>query len=188
MKHDRGVTVWFTGLSGAGKTTIAQAVAERLNATDLNVEILDGDVMRQHLSKGLSFSHEDRIENVRRIGYVANLLSRNGVVVLVAAIAPDREIREELKQTSENFIEVYVNAPLSICEQRDVKGLYRQARAGLIPNFTGIDMDYEIPLNPDLECQTDRETIAESVGKVLHELVELDFLSGTVGLIHENDR
>ncbi len=185
MKHDRGVTVWFTGLSGAGKTTIAHAVAERLKATALNVEILDGDVMRQHLSKGLGFSHEDRIENVRRIGYVANLLSRNGVVVLVAAIAPDRTIREELKQTIENFIEVYVNAPLSICERRDVKDLYRQARAGLIPNFTGIDMDYEIPLNPDLECQTDRETVIQSANKVLQKLAQLDYLAGVSGLKYE---
>jgi adenylylsulfate kinase len=166
MRQYQGVTVWFTGLSGAGKTTIASAVAARLKPTDRKVEFLDGDVMRQHLSKGLGFSHEDRLENVRRIGYVANLLSRNGVIVLVAAIAPDREMCEELKQTIENFIEVYVNAPLEICERRDVKGLYRQARVGSIPNFTGIDMAYEIPLNPDLECQTDREPICESVDKV----------------------
>ncbi len=176
MKQHQGVTVWFTGLSGAGKTTIALALKELLKATDLQVEILDGDIIRQHLSKGLGFSHADRMENIRRIGYVANLLSRNGVIVLVAAIAPHREIREELKQNIDNFIEVFVNAPLAECERRDVKGLYQKARAGLIPNFTGIDMVYDIPLAPDVECQTDRETISQSANKVLQKLGELDYL------------
>jgi adenylylsulfate kinase len=176
MQPDLGVTVWFTGLSGAGKTTLAQAVADRLQIANLKVEILDGDVMRQHLCKGLGFSDEDRIENIRRIGFVANLLSRNGVIVLVAAIAPYRRIRAELKQNIDSFIEVYVNAPLEICERRDVKGLYAKARAGLIPNFTGIDAAYEIPLAPDLECQTDRQTIAQSAAEVLQKLVALGYI------------
>lgn len=177
MKQQQGVTVWFTGLSGSGKTTIAHSLHQRLVAMDLQVEVLDGDVIRQHLSKGLGFSDADQIENIRRIGYVANLLSRNGVVVLVAAIAPHREIREELKQNIGNFVEIFVNAPLAECERRDVKGLYQQARAGLISNFTGIDMAYEVPLHPDLECQTDLETVDESVAKVLQRLKELAYLS-----------
>ncbi|WP_373541487.1 adenylyl-sulfate kinase [Chamaesiphon sp.] len=172
----QGSIVWFTGLSGAGKTTIARAVATELQQANLKVEILDGDVVRQHLAKELGFSHADRIENVRRIGFVANLLSRNGVIVLVAAIAPHRSIREELKQNSDKFLEVYVNSPLEVCERRDVKGLYAKARCGLIPNFTGIDMAYEVPLAPDLECQTDRETIAQSATKVLQKLVALEYI------------
>jgi adenylylsulfate kinase len=177
MSQQQGGTIWFTGLSGAGKTTIARAVASELVRANFKVEILDGDLVRQHLAKELGFSDIDRMENVRRIGFVANLLSRNGVIVLVAAIAPHREIRSELKQNIANFLEVYVNAPLTECERRDVKGLYAKARAGLIPNFTGIDAVYEIPLAPDLECQTDRESIAASADKVLDKLVELGWIS-----------
>jgi adenylylsulfate kinase len=172
----QGAIVWFTGLSGAGKTTIARAVATELQQANLKVEILDGDIVRQHLAKELGFSHADRIENVRRIGFVADLLGRNGVIVLVAAIAPHRSIRAELKQNSDKFLEVYVNSPLEVCEQRDVKGLYAKARSGLIPNFTGIDMAYEVPLAPDLECQTDRETIAQSAAKVFQKLVASGYI------------
>jgi adenylylsulfate kinase len=172
----QGAIVWFTGLSGAGKTTIARAVAAELQQANLKVEILDGDIVRQHLAKELGFSHADRIENVRRIGFVADLLGRNGVIVLIAAIAPHRSIREELKQNFDKFLEVYVNSPLEVCERRDVKGLYAKARSGLISNFTGIDMAYEVPLAPDLECQTDRETIAQSAAKVLHKLVALGYI------------
>ncbi|WP_373546536.1 adenylyl-sulfate kinase [Chamaesiphon sp.] len=177
MPQERGAIVWFTGLSGAGKTTIARTVAERLQIANLKVEILDGDLIRQHLAKELGFSHADRIENVRRIGFVADLLGRNGVIVLVAAIAPHRAIREELKQNCEGFLEVYVNSPLEVCERRDVKGLYAKARSGLIPNFTGIDMAYEVPLAPDLECQTECETISQSTAKVLQKLVALGYIS-----------
>jgi adenylylsulfate kinase len=176
MQQGQGVTVWLTGLSGAGKTTIAQALATELSIADRKVEILDGDIVRQHLSKGLGFSDADRIENVRRIGYVANLLSRNGVMVIVAAIAPHRSIREELKQSIDHFLEVYVNAPLAECERRDVKGLYRQARAGEIANFTGIQMGYEQPLNPDVECRTDRETVNQSVDRILAKLAQLGYI------------
>jgi adenylylsulfate kinase len=175
-RQQRGATVWFTGLSGAGKTTIARSVMQELQTTHPRVEILDGDEIRQNLCKGLGFSDADRMENIRRIGFVANLLTRNGVIVLVSAISPHREIRRELKQNIGDFIEVYVNAPLDICEQRDVKGLYQKARAGSIANFTGIGSAYEVPFHPDLECQTDRETVAQSSQKVLDRLAELGYI------------
>lgn len=162
-----GLTIWLTGLSSAGKTTISQAVYERLRTAGYKVEPLDGDVVRQHLSKGLGFSKEDRDENIRRIGFVAHLLTRNGVVVLVSAISPYRAIRDEVRRNVGAFMEVYVNAPLEVCEQRDVKGLYRKARAGALRGFTGIDDPYEAPLAPEVECRTDLETIAESAEKVL---------------------
>ena len=175
-----GVTVWFTGLSGAGKTTISRAVEDRLNSYGHKVEILDGDVVRQNLTKGLGFSKEDRDENIRRVGFVAALLTRNQVTVLVSAISPYRAIRQEVRERIGNFVEVYVNAPLLVCEQRDVKGLYKKARAGEIKNFTGIDDPYEPPLNPEVECRTDLETLDESVSKVLAKLRELGYLGLTV--------
>jgi adenylylsulfate kinase len=171
-----GVTVWFTGLSGAGKTTISRAVEQELKSYGYRVEILDGDLVRQHLTKGLGFSKEDRDENIRRVGFVANLLTRNQVIVLVSAISPYREIREEVRQQIVNFVEVYVNAPLAVCEKRDVKGLYKKARSGEIKNFTGIDDPYEPPLHPEVECRTDLETLEESVSKVLSKLRELGYL------------
>jgi len=174
--NQKGVTVWFTGLSGAGKTTLARAVYDELKKRGYRVEILDGDVVRQYLTKGLGFSKEDRDENIRRIGFVAHLLTRNGVIVLVAAISPYRETREEVRRKIGDFIEVYVNAPLEVCEKRDVKGLYKKARAGEIKNFTGIDDPYEPPLNPEVECRTDLETVAESVSKVLGKLQERGYL------------
>jgi adenylylsulfate kinase len=164
--QQRGVTVWFTGLSGAGKTTINQRVEEKLRWHGYRVEVLDGDVVRQNLTKGLGFSKEDRDENIRRIGFVAHLLTRNGVIVLVSAISPYREIRDEVKKRIGDFVEVYVNAPLEVCERRDVKGLYKKARAGEIKHFTGIDDPYEPPLNPDVECHTDAESEDESLAKV----------------------
>lgn len=172
-----GVTVWFTGLSGAGKTTISHLVEKELRAQGYNVEVLDGDLVRNSLSKGLGFSKEDRDVNIRRIGFVAHLLTRNNVIVLVSAIAPYQKIREELRQMIGNFVEVYVNAPLEICEQRDVKLLYKKARAGLIKNFTGIDDPYEPPSNPEVECRTDRESVTESVNKVLNKLEKLGYLT-----------
>ncbi len=173
----RGVTVWFTGLSGAGKTTISRAVEKELRSRGYLVEILDGDIVRENLTKGLGFSKEDRDENIRRIGFVAHLLTRNGVIVLVSAISPYREIREEVRDRIKDFLQVYVNAPLAVCEERDVKGLYKKARAGEIKHFTGIDDPYEDPLHPDVECHTDNETEAESVAKVLQKLEDAGYIS-----------
>ena len=169
-----GVTLWFTGLSGAGKTTISQAVEKELRLLDYKVESLDDDVVRQNLTKGLGFSREDRDENIRRIGFVANLLTRNQVIVLVSAISPYREVRSEVRDRIGDFVEVYVNAPLKVCEARDVKGLYKKARSGMIKNFTGIDDPYEPPINPEVECKTDSETLEQSVAKVLTQLVSLE--------------
>jgi bifunctional enzyme CysN/CysC len=165
-----GLAVWFTGLSSAGKTTLCRAVYERLWASGIRVETLDGDEVRRHLCKGLGFSREDRDENIRRIGFVAELLTKNGVVVLVAAISPYRGIREEVRARIGKFVEVYVNAPLEVCEKRDTKGLYRKARAGELQAFTGISDPYEPPLRPEVECNTDLETLAESAEKVLRVL------------------
>ena len=161
------MTVWLTGLSSAGKSTIACAVREQLRARGRRVELLDGDIVRQNLSKGLGFSKEDRDENIRRIGFVAELLSRNGVIVVVAAISPYRAVREEVRARVGEFIEVYVNAPLAVVEDRDRKGIYRRCRAGEIHGVTGIDDPYEPPDAPEVECRTDRETLAESVAKVM---------------------
>ena len=162
-----GLTVWFTGLSSAGKSTICQALYEKLWSRGYKVEWLDGDVVRQHLSKDLGFSKQDRDENIRRIGFVAELLTRNGVIVLVSAISPYGSVRDEVRRRIGNFLEVYVNAPLAICEQRDVKGLYHRVRTGELHHFTGVDDPYEPPAAPEVECHTDRETLAESTAKVL---------------------
>jgi bifunctional enzyme CysN/CysC len=162
-----GITVWFTGLSSAGKSTLNRAVYELLWARGHRVESLDGDEVRRHLSRGLGFSKEDRNENIRRIGFVAEMLTRHGVIALVSAISPYREGRDEVRARISNFLEVYVNAPLNVCEERDVKGLYRKARLGEISGFTGIDDPYEPPLSPEVECRTDRETIVESAQKIV---------------------
>ena len=175
--QQRGVTVWFTGLSGAGKTTINQRLEEKLRWHGYRVEVLDGDIVRQNLTKGLGFSKEDRDENIRRIGFVAHLLTRNGVIVLVSAISPYREIRDEVKKRIGDFVEVYVNAPLAVCEGRDVKGLYKKARAGEIKQFTGIDDPYEPPLNPDVECHTDVESEDESLAKVWLHLLSAGYVA-----------
>lgn len=173
----KGVTLWFTGLSGAGKTTISHVVAEVLKSQHRNVEVLDGDIVRLNLTKGLGFSKEDRDENIRRIGFVAQLLTRNDVIVVVSAISPYREIREEVRGKIGDFVEVFVNAPLDVCEGRDVKGLYAKARSGEIKQFTGISDPYEPPLNPEVECRTDLETLEESVAKVINKLADLGYLS-----------
>lgn len=162
-----GLTLWFTGLSGAGKTTLNRVIYERLAQRGFPVESLDGDEVRRYLSRGLGFSKTDRDENIRRIGYVARLLTRHGVIVLVSAVSPYRDVRDEVRQTIGSFVEIYVNAPLDICEQRDVKGLYRKARLGELPQFTGIDDPYEPPLHPEIECRTDRETVEESADKIM---------------------
>jgi len=175
--QQRGVTIWLTGLSGAGKTTITHALEAKLQAGGYDIEVLDGDVVRTNLTKGLGFSKEDRDENIRRIGFVAHLLTRHGVIVLVSAISPYRSIREEVRGKIGDFVEVFVNAPLSVCEGRDVKGLYQKARSGEIKGFTGIDDPYEPPTNPEVECRTDLEELEESVAKVWQKLVELGYLS-----------
>ncbi|MCC5600900.1 adenylyl-sulfate kinase [Nostoc favosum] len=175
-QQQRGVTIWLTGFSGAGKTTICQFVEEKLQAQGYKVEVLDGDVMRQNLCNQLGFSKEDREENIRRIGFVAHLLTKNDVIVLVSVISPYRHIRQQMRQLIGNFIEVYVNAPLEVCERRDVKGLYKKARTGEIKCFTGIDDPYEVPLHPEVECTTERESIVQSANKVLNKLEELGYI------------
>jgi adenylylsulfate kinase len=171
-----GATVWTTGLSGSGKTTIARDLEKRLRERGVKVEILDGDIVRTNLSKGLGFSEEDRNTNIRRIGFVANLLSRNGVIAITAAISPYRSIRDEVRESTERFVEVYVEAPLEVCESRDVKGMYAKARAGEIKGFTGIDDPYDEPLNPEVVCHTASETVAQSVDKIVAELEKRGFI------------
>ncbi|MEG5060321.1 adenylyl-sulfate kinase [Microcoleus sp. A2-C5] len=173
---EKGFILWFTGLSGSGKTTISKALEPELKALGCKVEILDGDVVRTNLSKGLGFSKEDRDTNIRRIGFVANLLSRNGIVAITAAISPYRAIRDEIRAIEPNFVEVYVKAPLEVCEARDVKGLYAKARAGEIKGFTGIDDAYEEPLNPEIICYTEPESIEDCVKQILSKLEELGYI------------
>ncbi len=172
VAQQRGLTVWFTGLSGAGKTTICRAVATELLACGLQVEVIDGDVIRNHLCKDLGFSKQDRDENIRRIAFVSQLLTRNGSIVLVSAISPYRAGREQARQRIGNFLEVYVSTPLSVCEVRDPKDLYQKARAGKIHGFTGIDDPYEPPVNPEIVCNTDRESTRESSLKVVSAVMD----------------
>ena len=171
-----GFTLWFTGLSGAGKSTIADILEKKIKEKGLKIEILDGDVVRTHLSKGLGFSKEDRDANIRRIGYVASLLSRNGVIAITAAISPYKEIRNEVRAMHENFVEVYVKCPLEVVEKRDVKGLYKKARRGEIPQFTGISDPYEEPLSPEIIVETNNETPEESANKILKWLSKNSFI------------
>jgi adenylylsulfate kinase len=168
----KGAILWFTGLSGSGKTTISKAVEQQLRDRGCAVELLDGDIIRTNLSKGLGFSKADRDINVRRVGFVANLLAKHGVIAITAVISPYREIRAEIRAATPNFIEVYINAPLATCESRDVKGLYAKARAGEIKGFTGIDDPYEAPENPEVTCYTAAETIEQSVEKVMLALAQ----------------
>ena len=162
-----GCCVWFTGLSGAGKSTIAEIVIDELRARGRKVELLDGDEIREHLSRGLGFSKEDRDTNIRRIGFVASLLARNGVVAVTAAISPYRSIRDEMRGWIENFVEVHVATSIEDCEARDVKGLYAKARAGDIPEFTGVSDPYEAPLHPEIRIETAGRTPAESAAEVI---------------------
>ena len=176
VDRDRGVVIWFTGLSGSGKTTVAHVLEEKLANADVPVELLDGDVVRENLSKGLGFSKEDRDTNIRRIAFVAHLLQRNGTFVITAAISPYRAIREEARAMAKDFIEVYANAPLEVCEERDVKGLYKKARAGEIKGFTGIDDPYEPPSGPEVELRTDQLSVEESAQKVIDKLIESGYI------------
>lgn len=182
-RFEKGALVWFTGLSGSGKSTLAQAVLERLLAQGHRAEILDGDRIRTHLSKGLGFSREDRLENIRRIAFVGNLLARHGVIVLAPVIAPYRSIREEVRHGSHLYLEVYVNAPLEICEQRDPKGLYKRARAGEIANFTGLDDPYEPPESPEVECRTDLDGIEICADQILDKIAAALDLPDRLGVL-----
>jgi adenylyl-sulfate kinase len=177
----QGFTLWFTGLSGAGKTTLTEALVPQLRERGVPVEVLDGDEVRTNLSKGLGFSKEDRDANIRRIGYVARLLSRNGVGVIAAAISPYREIRDEVRASVEGdgarFVEVYVEASLDTLVARDVKGLYKKALAGEIKQFTGVSDPYEAPLSPDVLVCSDVETVEESAAKILAKLESLGLIA-----------
>jgi adenylylsulfate kinase len=168
MEH--GFTLWFTGMSGAGKSTLADLVAQELRRRGHRVEILDGDEVRLHLSKGLGFSKEDRDTNIRRIGYVCRLLSRNGVVAISAAISPYREVRDEVRAGHERFFEVYVKCSLDKLVERDVKGLYKKALKGEIKSFTGVSDPYEEPLSPELVVESDHESVEQSLAKLLRAL------------------
>jgi adenylylsulfate kinase len=176
-RYGRGFTLWFTGLSGAGKTTISEIVEKELRARFGQVEVLDGDIVRTNLSKGLGFSREDRDTNILRIGFVADLLTRNGVGVIVSAISPFKEARDQVRRNiGEDFIEVFVDAPLEVCAERDVKGLYKKAFAGEIPQFTGVSDPYEPPAAPELHIKTSEEGPNESARRVIDRLEELGYL------------
>ena len=171
-----GFTLWLTGLSCAGKTTLANLLEVEFRRMGLNVEVLDGDVIRTNLSKGLGFSHEDRVTNLKRIGFVCKLLCRNGTIAIAAAISPYADLRAFLRKDIPNYVEAYVNAPLEVCMERDVKGLYAKAKRGEIDKFTGIDDPYEAPTSPDIEIHTDRETPAESAANIISCLQRMGLL------------
>ncbi|MDI3548497.1 MAG: adenylylsulfate kinase [Halanaerobiales bacterium] len=182
MRAQKGVTVWFTGLSGAGKTTVAKEVERILKERNLYVQRLDGDIVRKSLTKDLGFSKEDRDKNIERNAFVAKLLTKNDIITLCSFISPYQEARDKARKEIEEvggFIEVFVNAPLKVCEERDVKGLYKKAREGKIENFTGISAPYEEPVNCDLELRTDQETVAESAAKVITYLEEHGYIPET---------
>lgn len=176
MEH-LGFTLWFTGLSGSGKTTLSRRIEHELRARGYKVEVLDGDVVRENLSKGLGFSKEDRDINIRRIGFVCDLLTRNGVIAISAAISPYRAVRDENRARIGAFVEVYAKCPIDVLAERDVKGLYKQAMTGQIKHFTGIDDPYEPPLNPEIIFESDKETEEESAARVLAKLEELGYLT-----------
>lgn len=173
---NKGVTVWFTGLPSSGKSTIARMVERELRSAGLKVELLDGDVVRTNLSKGLGFSREDREINIKRIGFVCHLLTRNGIIAIASAISPYRETRDYNRRMIGSFIEVFVKTDQAVCEKRDVKGLYKKARAGEITGFTGVDDPYEEPENPEIVCETENESPEASAKKVISRLAELGYL------------
>ena len=175
-----GCTLWFTGLSGSGKSTLSQLVATRLRALGARVEVLDGDITRTLLCQGLGFSREDREENIRRIGFVCELLSRNGVIAIAAAISPYRASRDELRKRIPNFIEIHMNCPVEVLIKRDVKGLYKKALAGEIKQFTGISDPYESPAAPELTIDSSKESIESSVARILHSLEKLQIISSAI--------
>ena len=165
--HRQGITLWLTGLSGAGKTTLALELERELRLRGLNVERLDGDTVREGLTRDLGFSKEDRDRNIERVAFVAKLLSRNNVAVIASFISPYREARRRVREQTTNFVEVFVDAPLSVCAERDVKGLYRKALAGQITGFTGVNDPYEAPAAAEVTVHTDRETVADSAARVI---------------------
>jgi adenylyl-sulfate kinase len=169
MTHE-GFVIWLTGLSGAGKSTLAERLVARLREQGAKVELLDGDFVRTNLSQGLGFSREDRDTNIHRIGFVAELLTRHGVIVVVAAISPYRNARDQVKGKIPNFVEVHVDCPIEVLTARDTKGLYKRALAGELANFTGISDPYERPLNPSLVIHSDRESVDEGLAKIWREL------------------
>lgn len=177
MNSHQGFVLWFTGLSGAGKSTLAERLVTEFKERGYKVEILDGDEVRTNLSKGLGFSKEDRDTNIRRIGWVARVLARNGVIAITAAISPYAEVRDEIRQQTEDegraaFVEVFAYAPLEALVERDVKGLYKKAIAGEIKNFTGVSDPYEAPENPEITARTSEETVDQSVERLLAYLTE----------------
>lgn len=172
-----GFVLWFTGLSGAGKTTLSRLVEQRLRDLGARVEVLDGDVVRTYLSKGLGFSKADRDENIRRIGFVCELLSRNGVIAIAAAISPYRSVRDEIRSRVRKFVEIYVTCPMDVLMERDVKGLYRRALAGEISHFTGIDDPYEPPLAPEVLVDSSEMSPEEAALKILETLKQLGLIS-----------
>lgn len=169
-------TLWFTGLSGSGKSTLSEKVGKELKARGLNVEVLDGDEVRTNLSKGLSFSKEDRDINVKRIGYVCKLLTRNNVWAISAAISPYKEIRDFIRNDIKDFIEIYVECSIEKLAERDVKGLYKKALAGEIKNFTGVSDPYEAPLNPEIKVSSEKETVEQSLKKIIGYLEDKGFI------------
>jgi len=173
----KGCAVWFTGLSGAGKSTVSTLLHQRLRAAGAKVELLDGDIVRTHLSKGLGFSREDRDENIRRIGFVCELLSRNGVIVIAAVISPYREARDSVRSQIPNFVEIFMECPMNVLVERDVKGLYKKALAGEIEHFTGISDPYESPESPELTIHSAQETPQQSVDRVWLTLKSLGLIA-----------
>ncbi len=173
----RGVMVWLTGLPSSGKSTIARELERFCKRANLPTELLDGDIVRTHLSKGLGFSREDRDTNIKRIGFVGSLLTRHGVIVIVSAVSPYREAREANRRLIGQFIEVFVSTPLELCEQRDAKGLYKKARNGEILQFTGVSDPYEEPEHPDVLCETKKESAEVSAGRIIQKLEELHYLA-----------
>jgi len=171
-----GSVIWFTGLPCSGKTTLARLLHESLEGKGVPAEIFDGDIVRQRLTKGLGFSKEDRLENVRRIAFVAHLLARHGVVSIVAAISPYQEARDEIRKEFENYIEIFVDCPLEVCQARDVKGMYKKAREGHIKHFTGVSDPYEVPTAPDFVVKTSLESQTESVSRILRFVTEKGLL------------
>ncbi len=187
---ERGFTLWFTGLSGAGKTTISEIVEKELRGRGRRAEVLDGDIVRTNLSKGLGFSKEDRDTNILRIGFVAELLTRNGVPVIVSAISPYKEARDQVRRNIVYFVEVYVHCPLEVCAERDVKGLYKKAFEGEIEHFTtGVSDPYEPPETPDLVLNTEQEEPEESTRKVIEKLEYFGYLQPpAMSEVREHDR
>jgi len=173
---ETGCTLWFTGMSGSGKSTLSNLLADRLRTMGARVEVIDGDVVRTQLCRGLGFSKADREENIRRIGFVCELLSRNGVIAIAAAISPYRAGRDELRSRIPNFMEIYLHCPLEVLVARDVKGLYKKALAGEIQNFTGISDPYEVPLQPEITIDSSKQNPEESLAAILRVLGEREII------------